>query len=223
MNELDFALDTKAINDDGYIEGLAVGYGNLDRGGDIVLPGAIRMGSKTLPMLMYHDQKRPAGVWTDFEDTADGLLAKGRFSMSTRNGKEAHGLVKDGALGGLSMGYQPIKHQIVGKARHLVEVELHEVSLVTIPMNAKTLITGFKSIEDVREAIARGDNPPLDAIEDLLREAGFPRSLATAFVSLGKGAFRQGDPGAETDIKPAIDPAAFWAALRDAPVIDLTE
>ena len=122
MNELDFALDTKAVNDDGYIEGLAVGYGNLDRGGDVVLPGAIKLGGKSLPMLMYHDQKRPAGVWTGFEETNDGLLAKGRFSMSTRNGKEAHGLVKDGALGGLSMGYQAIRHQIVGKARHLIEV-----------------------------------------------------------------------------------------------------
>jgi uncharacterized protein len=147
MNELDFALETKALDDEGHIEGLAVGYGNLDFGGDVVLPGAIKsMAGKAIPMLMFHDHKRPAGVWTQFEETSEGLLAKGRFSMSTTAGKEAHGLVKDGALGGLSMGYRTLKHRIVGKARHLAEIALHEISLVTIPMNEKTLILSVKDI-----------------------------------------------------------------------------
>lgn len=203
MNELDFALDTKAVNDDGYIEGLAVGYGNLDRGGDIVLPGAIRMAGKTLPMLMYHDQKRPAGVWTDFTETADGLLAKGRFSMSTRNGKEAHGLVKDGALGGLSMGYQALKHRIVGKARHLAEVALHEVSLVTIPMNEKTLVTSVKDILD------GGQLPSVREFEDFLRDAGgFSKSLATAIAAKATPHLR-GEPEAKAD-----DVLAFLNSLR---------
>jgi HK97 family phage prohead protease len=203
MNELDFALDTKAVNDDGYIEGLAVGYGNLDRGGDIVLPGAIRMAGKTLPMLMYHDQKRPAGVWTEFTETADGLLAKGRFSMSTRNGKEAHGLVKDGALGGLSMGYQALKHRIVGKARHLAEVALHEVSLVTIPMNEKTLVTSVKDILD------GGQLPSVREFEDFLRDAGgFSKSLATAIAAKATPHLR-GEPEAKAD-----DVLAFLNSLR---------
>jgi hypothetical protein len=41
MSELDFVLDAKALADDGEIEGLAAGYGNLDFGGDVILPGAI--------------------------------------------------------------------------------------------------------------------------------------------------------------------------------------
>jgi HK97 family phage prohead protease len=202
MNELDFALDTKAVNDDGYIEGLAVGYGNLDRGGDIVLPGAIRMGAKTLPMLMYHDQKRPAGAWTHFEEVSDGLLAKGRFAMSTTTGKEAHGLVKDGALGGLSMGYQTLKHRIVGKARHLIEVALHEVSLVTIPMNEKTLITSVKDILD------GGQLPTVREFEEHLRDAGFSKSLATAIAAKATPHLR-GDPEAKAD-----DVMGFFQALR---------
>lgn len=203
MNELDFALDTKAIEDDGSIEGLAVGYGNLDRGGDVVMPGAIRMAGKTLPMLMYHDQKRPAGVWTSFEETSDGLLAKGRFSMSTLNGREAHGLVKDGALGGLSMGYQALKHHIVGKARHLVEVALHEVSLVTIPMNEKTLITSVKDI------LAGGQLPTVREFEEFLRDAGgFSKSLATAIAAKATPHLR-GDPEAKAE-----DALAFLNSLR---------
>ena len=53
MSELDFILDAKALADDGEIEGLAAGYGNLDFGGDVILPGAIAAsiaGRKSVPM-----------------------------------------------------------------------------------------------------------------------------------------------------------------------------
>ena len=41
MNHLDFILDTKAVTEDGQIEGLAAGYGNIDAGGDVIVPGAL--------------------------------------------------------------------------------------------------------------------------------------------------------------------------------------
>lgn len=201
----DFALETKAVGGAGEVEGLAVGYGNLDRGGDIVLPGAISASitrKSALPMLMYHDQKRPVGVWTSFAEVSEGLLVKGRFSMSTELGREAHALVKDGALRGLSMGYVTLKEQKVGKANHLIEVDLHEVSLCTIPMNEKTLITDVKSILDA------GKLPTIREFEEFLRDAGgFSKSLAAAIA--GKAApHLRGEPEAK-----ASEPAAFLRAL----------
>ena len=196
MSELDFVLDAKALADDGEIEGLAAGYGNLDFGGDVILPGAIAAsiaGRKSVPMLMYHDQKRPAGVWTGFEETSDGLLVKGRFSMSTRTGREAHGLVKDGAIGGLSIGYRAIRERLVGKARHLIEVALHEVSLVTIPMNEKALITSVKSI------IEAGHLPSLSQFEDFLREAGFSKSQAAAIAGKGLSSLLKATPSSPSN------------------------
>jgi HK97 family phage prohead protease len=196
MNELDFALDTKSVTDEGLIEGMAVGYGNMDFGGDVVLPGAITksiQGVKQIPMLMYHDQRRPAGVWNSFQETAEGLLVKGRFSMSTVVGKEAHGLVKDGAIGGLSMGYRALKHKIQGKARHLIEVALHEISLVTVPMNEKTLILNVKDI------LAEGRLPTTREFETFLRDAGgFSKSLAEAIASKATPHLR-GEPEGEAD------------------------
>lgn len=57
-----------------------------------------------------------------------------------------------------------------------------------------------------RQAFARGDNPTLAQIEDVLRDAGFPNALATAFVSAGKSALRsESGPEATT---PLTDPAA---------------
>ncbi len=196
MNELDFALDTKAIDDEGHIEGMAAGYGNLDFGGDVMLPGALTkslQGRKTIPMLMYHDHKRPAGVWNHFEETNEGLFVKGRFSMSTRYGKEAHGLAKDGALGGLSIGYNDVKAKIVGKARHIMSAFLHEASLVTIPMNAKTMILSVKDI------LSGGELPTVREFEDFLRDAGgFSKSLAAAIAGKATPHLR-GEPEGKAD------------------------
>lgn len=200
MNELDFVLDTKAVDDEGNVEGMAVGYGNVDFGGDQVLPGAVTkslVGRARIPMLLFHDMKRPAGVWNSFTETSEGLLVKGKFSLSTMSGKEAHGLVKDGALGGLSMGFETIKHQFKGKVRQLAEVFLHEISLVTIPMNQKTLITSVKDIMD------GGGKPTVREFEAFLRDAGgFSKSLAAAIASKA-APHLQGDP-AEADQSRAL-------------------
>jgi signal peptide peptidase SppA len=65
---------------------------------------------------------------------------------------------------------------------------------------------------DMRMAFAAGETPKLSTIEDHLRDGGFPNDLATAFVSLGKGALRQGDPGDEAK-QPAPRPGL--KALRE--------
>ena len=48
-------------------------------------------------------------------------------------------VVRDGAIGGLSIGYRTIREQLVGKTRQLLELALYEVSLVTIPMNERAV------------------------------------------------------------------------------------
>ena len=59
-----------------------------------------------------------------------------------------------------------------------------------------------------RQTFARGETPSLAQIEDVLRDAGFPNALATAFVSRGKGSLRS-ESGPETDQTTSIpDPEA---------------
>jgi HK97 family phage prohead protease len=208
MNELDFALDTKSIDDEGNIEGLAVGYGDVDHGGDIVMPGAINLGGrKSIPMLLFHDQKRPAGVWNSFIETSEGLLVKGRFSMSTPGGREAHGLTKDGALQGLSMGFKTLRHRIEAKARKLLEVMLHEVSLVTIPMHDRTRVLSVKEIGDFKDRLAAGERLTEREWESLLKKS-FDLSNAEAERAVRLNLKGQGDPGSKAK------EADFWSALR---------
>ena len=203
MNHLDLILDTKAITEDGQIEGLAAGYGNVAAGGDVIVPGALARslkGRTSVPMLMYHDQTRPAGIWTDFAESRDGLIVKGHLSLSSQIGQEAHALVRDGAIGGLSIGYKTIREQIVGKTRQLLELALYEVSLVTIPMNERAVITSVKSL------VEDGRLPTLPEFENFLREAGFSKSQATAIAGKGLAQLFRSESGST--------PSDFLSALK---------
>ncbi len=206
MRTLDFPLDVKDIGEDGAIEGLAAAYGNVDFGGDIILPGAFTKtlrGRKSLPMLLYHDMRMPVGVWTEFEDTAKGLRLKGRITTATQAGVEALALARDGALAGLSIGYRSMKERFTEKARELIEVMLHETSLVSIPMNERAQITHVKDI------LASGELPSVRQFEAFLRDAGgFSKSLATAIAAKATPHLR-GEPEAKAN----DDLADFLAGL----------
>lgn len=66
---------------------------------------------------------------------------------------------------------------------------------------------------NMRQAFAAGEPVKLALIEEHLREGGFPDALATAFVSRGKGALRQGDPGEEAKTAAGERLAAMRASL----------
>ncbi|WP_347091678.1 HK97 family phage prohead protease [Sphingomonas parapaucimobilis] len=202
MEELDIVLDAKALDDEGNIEGLAVGYGDVDHGNDIVARGSVQLeGRKTIPMLMHHDRKRPVGAWYEFSDRPEGLYVKGRFS-STTAAREAREDVKAGAITGLSMGFITKKHRLEGKSRHLIEVALHEISLVTVPMHNRTRIFSVKDI------LGGGELPSVRQFEEFLRDAGgFSKSLAAAIAAKATPHLR-GEPEAK-----AIDELEQYIAL----------
>lgn len=160
-----FPLSIKALSPSGEIEGLAAVFGNVDHGGDRIMPGAfaktISGRGQPLPMLLHHKLDRPIGRWDTLAETPEGLLAKGRITLDATDGREAHALARDGALGGLSIGYRATKTVPTKSARELHEIALFEVSLVSIPMNPLARVTRLKSIG------AAGD------LAELLREAGF--------------------------------------------------
>ena len=215
MHEFDFALDVKSIEADGTIVGMAAGYGNLDHGNDIMMPGAATKsleGKAALPMLLFHDQKRPVGVWNvpEFKELPEGQQVAGRFAMSTTAGKEAHAMARDGALGGLSYGYRTLRDKIVGKARQLHEVTLHEISLVTIPMNSKAMILAVKEIGDFRDRLAAGDRLTAREWEGLLKK-GFDLSNAEAERAVRLNL--KGGQGAPDETN-TDDARSFFEALR---------
>jgi len=179
-----FTLSLKATGDDGTIEGYGSVFGVRDNWDDIIAKGAFaasladHKAAGTMPaMLWQHESDEPIGVWTEMKEDAKGLYIKGQLVLETMRGKEAHALLKAGALNGLSIGFMSKQwsYDTETDIRTLTEVDLWEVSLVTFPANEKARITNVKASPDDLAT-------PKDA-ERILREAGFSKTDATAIVS----------------------------------------
>lgn len=178
-----FALEIRATGDDGSVEGYGSVFGVRDNYDDVIAAGAFSDSLKehkaagTMPaMLWQHNSDEPIGIWTEMVEDSKGLRIKGQLALDTVRGKEAHALLKMGALNGLSIGFMSKQwtYDRDSEVRTLTEIDLWEVSLVTFPANEKARVTNVKSAD---EMVA-----PKDA-ERILRDAGFSKADATAFVS----------------------------------------
>jgi hypothetical protein len=177
-------LEIRAVSEDGTIEGYGSVFGVRDDYDDVIAAGAFVESLKahkaagTMPaMLWQHDSDEPIGVWSEMVEDAKGLRVKGQLALETVRGKEAHALLKLGALNGLSIGFvsKQWAYDRESEVRTLTEIDLWEVSLVTFPANSKARVTNVKAAAD--EAVT-----PKDA-ERILREAGFSKADATSLVS----------------------------------------
>lgn len=221
MKTKDFALQVKDLSEDGVFEGYGSIFGNLDSYGEIVEAGAFQKSlarhakEKSNPLMLWnHNSDNPIGVWDDMAEDRKGLQCKGRFLLEVQSGREAYVRAKAGAVRGLSIGYREIKVEPDGNNRKLLELDLYEVSVVTFPANRRAGITSVKSerMEEFARRLRDGDPMPIKEFEDILRESGVPKSMATAIASQGYAkAIRSESEGAK-----ATDPADFLRALLPA-------
>lgn len=122
--------------------GYAAVFDRPDRGGDVVRAGAfersLKRGAGSVPLLWQHDQGRPVGRVEYLKEDRRGLRVIARLSDG-RAGRAAAALLREGRVAGLSFGYKVRK--AVGRApRQLTELELIEISLVTVPMQPKARV-----------------------------------------------------------------------------------
>jgi HK97 family phage prohead protease len=169
------ALELKA-DDAGAVEGYGSVFGGVDSYGDRIVPGAF---AKTLTkrkpkMLWQHRMDKPIGVWDEVIEDGKGLRLKGRLA-TTPQAQEARELVKMGAMDGLSIGFRTLSDEMEGNVRLLKEIDLWEVSFVTIPADSAATLTGIKAEKTERE------------VEEALRSIGLSRREAKAFLARGWG------------------------------------
>lgn len=147
---LPFALDgLKASGDKWEFSGYASTFGGSpDSYGDVVLRGAFDKTLKLRPkrkLLWQHNVDEPIGVEVGLEPDEKGL--KGTWKLSkTARGSDAYELLKDGAVDSLSIGYvvEDAEWDETG-VRLLKQIDLLEVSVVSIPANERALITRVKA------------------------------------------------------------------------------
>ena len=142
----------------GIFSGYGAVFGNIDDGGDIIEPGAftktIAEGWERVKILALHnDAWLPIGRPIEIREDAKGLYIKAKVS-DTAMGRDIKVLLKDGVLNELSIGYDPIVFDYDETGiRHLREVKLWEISIVTWAMNPEATITGYKAVEAADRAV----------------------------------------------------------------------
>jgi len=195
-------LEIKSLGADasGEFEGYGAVFHQTDFVGDRILPGAFAESlaerkalGRQVPMHLNHGLPalggvRGVGVWRSMTEDDNGLRVVGKISgMGTDAGRLLYERVKDGAIGGLSIGFKVRGNGATygrnpGEPKRTIKAaSLGEVSLVDDPCNA------FARVDNIKTRLASGDPPSLREIEELLREAPFhlSRSQATAFAGGG--------------------------------------
>jgi HK97 family phage prohead protease/HK97 family phage major capsid protein len=135
------------------IEGYA-STNDADRQGDVVPTSVWEKGIenylKNPVILAYHDHSEPVGRMVEHRIDAKGLWIKARISAAA---SEVFNLVKDGVLTAFSIGFRIVDAEYNSAAELFVvkELELHEISVVSVPANQNTLFSLSKAFDTAEE------------------------------------------------------------------------
>ncbi len=160
---------TVADSDDekGAFTGYASVFGVVDSYGDVVMPGAFKRTlkeRKQFPLLWSHNVAEPIGVMSGAEDEK-GLWIEGQLNLDVERAREVRSLMKQGAVDGLSIGYQTVKEGVDKESgvRQLKEVKLWEVSVCVFQANPEATVDEVK--QDLSEVEAQDSGQPAPAPE----------------------------------------------------------
>ncbi|MDO9417984.1 HK97 family phage prohead protease [Pararhizobium sp.] len=139
------------VTGEGRFSGYASLFGEVDLGKDSIERGAFqhsltKRGAGGVRMLFQHDPAEPLGAWKTIREDARGLYVEGVLSTGVARAREVHQLMKNGALDGLSIGFQTVKAKTDARTgiRRILEADLWEISIVTFPMLPAARVSNVK-------------------------------------------------------------------------------
>lgn len=132
------------------------GYANTvtkDRAGDIIpsetwlKPSALTNYMKNPIVLAFHNHSMPIGKVLEVKVTELGLFVKAKISKGAGN---VYDLIKDGVLSTFSVGFMILDANYDPKSDtfYITEVELTEISVVSVPCNQDSTFSVAKSVKD---------------------------------------------------------------------------
>ena len=141
-----------AVSAAGEFEGYASLFGVADLGRDVVDRGAFaaslrKRAAPQVKMLWQHDPAEPIGAWLSVAEDSVGLKVKGRLNLAVSRAREILALMREGQVDGLSIGFRTQRASVDRKTglRHLKQIDLWEISLVTFPMLPQARVTAVKT------------------------------------------------------------------------------
>jgi HK97 family phage prohead protease len=149
--------------------------------------------SRSIPILWQHDIDEPIGRPTRIVETDEGLLLQAAISRTNR-GRDALILMRDGVVGALSIGFDPVQfdfeEQPDGSMKRFIrEARLHEISVVTLGADPNALITEVRAGQvsgtlrkywEGVESLSTGEETDAQDVSDTLEE---PTDLAARFAT----------------------------------------
>lgn len=159
-------MTVKSVDEDKrIIRGIAT-TPNMDREGDIVEPLGVRF-ANPMPLLHQHDSRRPVGTVLFDRPTKDGIAFEARIpqveeppSLKDRV-DTAWSEIKLGLVRGVSIGFMPRKRErLESGGAHFLEIDVFELSLVTIPAHQDAGITFIKQIALAQIASSESEQEP---------------------------------------------------------------
>ena len=152
---LNSAFSIKAAPNDNqtvYIEGYASTV-DVDRQGDVVPTSVWEKGMtnylKNPIILAYHDHRDPIGRMVEHKTDSKGLWIKARISTAAKQFQ----LIKDGVLTAFSIGFRVLDAEYNSAAEVFLikELELVEISVVSVPANQNTVFDLSKAFDNADE------------------------------------------------------------------------
>lgn len=159
MEVKDYKLDiteVKQTGDDAHFNGSAAVMGNQDLNGDIIDTGAftrtLKHKNNQVPLMVDHNYGHSDRLGVGKLTETDKILKiSGHVNVDKQLGRDtisdlrffrAHKMPL-----GLSIGFETIKSSMDEQGiRHLKEIKLWEVSVVTFPANTRALVQGVKAV-----------------------------------------------------------------------------
>ncbi len=135
-----------------YIEGYA-STNDVDRAGDVVPKSVWEKGIenylKNPIILSQHDHDDPIGRMVEHKIDGKGLWIKARISAAA----EVFGLIKDEVLTAFSIGFRVLDAEYNAATELFVikELELMEISVVSVPCNQNTLFNLSKAFDNAED------------------------------------------------------------------------
>lgn len=158
----DFDLKSLVVKDAGD-ECIIEGYANTsdkDRVGDVVMPSAFE---KSLPtylknpvLLENHNWDKVAGVVLQAEITDKGLYVRAKISDTRQDLKT---MIREGCLRTFSIGYNELDadYDDSTKTKYIKELELLEISVVSVPANTEAMFTRVDTQKQETEATPKSE------------------------------------------------------------------
>lgn len=145
--------------------GIFTGYGSTftnvpDDYGDVVDPGAftktLRDQGNRIKILWNHDVSEPIGKPLSIVQDENGLLVTGKLTPGVQRAAEVLALMKDGVINEMSIGYKAVRAPVINGVRHLQEVQLWDISLVTFAANPTARVLAVKEqLQGIEEKYGR--------------------------------------------------------------------